>query len=120
MGLYENLASTALTQIADKGRSVTYRVKSDGTYNPATGARTGQTITETTVNMAFINYNRNEIDGEVIKTGDVKGLLASGVTPKPADEITDGTTIWRVINVNEIKPANVSVMYKLQLRQLYE
>jgi hypothetical protein len=68
----------------------------------------------------FLDYNRKEIDGEVIKQGDQKVLVpAQGLTIVPAvdDVLLRGAEIWSIINVNELNPNGQRILYTLQVRQ---
>jgi len=113
---YSGIASTAAAQIADKGRNITYTSVGIGTFNPATGSYTGETETDTTLKAVFTEFLENQIDGSVIKRGD-KQVLITDVTPKINDKITDGSDIYQVVNIKEIKPGDTACLYKLQVRR---
>lgn len=116
---YSSLASVSVAQIADKGRNVTYRIATQGTYDPQTDAITSQSTSTKTVKAVIINARQNEIDGTLIKKGDKFALIADDsltFTPKTNDVIFDGDE-YTVKNIKTVKPGNTVLLYKLQLRK---
>lgn len=117
---YSGLAATSVSQIADKGRDVTLTYKSTNIYDPQTDTNAEDSSTTQTVRMLITNYNKREIDGTLIKNSDRQGLLANdSLTRAPAqgDTVTDGTEVLTVKNIEEIKPGDTVLLYKLQLRK---
>lgn len=116
---YAGLAAVTIAQIADKGRAVSLVYKTQGTYSPTTDALTGQASTTQSVKMLITDFKRNEIDGTLIKNGDKKALLApDNLTraPKTGDQVIDDET-FTIESVNELKPGDTVLLYKLQLRK---
>lgn len=117
---YSRLAATSSAQIADKGRSVSLVFETQGTYAPATDTFTGQTSSSQTVKMVITNYRKNEMDETMIKIGDRQGLLAPDNllrAPKTGDTVTDGAETFAIVSIEEIKPGDTTLLYKLQLRR---
>lgn len=118
---YSRLAASSIAQIADKGRTVSLVYKTQGTYNPATGTFSGQTSTTQSVKMLITNFNKTEIDETLIKSGDRLGLLAPQTdltrAPKTADKVTDNSETFTIVGIEEIKPGDTVLLYKLQLRK---
>lgn len=118
---YSGLSAVAIAQIADKGRDVTFVYKTQGTYNPATDSFSGQTSTTQTVSMVITNYRKTEIDETMIKSGDRLGLLAPQTNltraPETGDSVTDGSETFSIVAIDEIKPGDTTLLYKLQLRR---
>jgi len=117
---YSSIAATALNQIADKGRTVVLVFKTQGAYDPTTDAAPVNSSSSQSVKMLLTNYNKRDVDGTLIKSGDKLGLLApSGLTraPKTDDKVTDGGESFTVKNVETIQPGDTVLLYKLQLRK---
>lgn len=116
---YTRSIATALRLITKKGQSVTITYRSGGSYNPATG---GLTVTETTATAYGVvsQFSASDIDGELIRKGDLLLVVAaSGITKPGADDdvtLADATK-YTIKNVIDVAPANESVIYKLQIRK---
>lgn len=115
---YSNMLTIAGTQIADKGRNVTYRAVTEGTYDPATNTRTSDTTTDTTIKAVVTDIKLKNIDGNLTQRGD-KMLLVAGdsITPDMADKIIDGSVTYQIVFIDEIKTGDTTVLYKLQVRR---
>lgn len=117
---YSGLLSTATTQIADKGRSITLIHKNQGSYNSATDSISGQSSSSETVSAVFTEYDQKDIDGTLIKAGDKRAMIsASGIASAPdtADQVTDGSLKYSIISVSTIQPGGTPLIYYLQLRR---
>lgn len=117
------LADTIKRLITKHGRSVTLKKLS---RTPTTSAKpwrgTGTTDdpdVTTTAFAVFIDYKNSEIDGEMIKAGDLMALVAaiSGVDLREYNVLTDGTEEWSIMDVELIKPGTIEFLYKIQLRR---
>lgn len=116
MSFYEDMARTSLELISEFGKNVSI-VNRSGAHNPIEGtvAIVKNTSTAKAVQQ---NYSVKEIDGTTIKKGDKKYLLAaSGLHEKPSVgmELVDEKN-YSIISVEEIKPADVPLVYFLQVR----
>lgn len=83
-------------------------------HNPLPGATTSEDCL-----AVLVNYKLREIDGTLIKTSDRKALVSTdGVSSVPTvrDQFQIGTDTYQVVNVSTISPADVAVMWNLQLR----
>lgn len=119
MGFYDNMTATALRQINDKGRTVTLRKPSAGTYVPGTDTYTAASA-DYSAKAVITSVNSGEIDGTIILAGDKRVLLAASalaVVPAINDIVLDGTEQLRVINVEAVKPGDTAILYKLQVRK---
>lgn len=117
---YSGLRNTAVAQVADKGRNVTFVYKSQGTYAPSTDTFTGRTETTQSVKMLIVNFKRKDDKEDLVKRGDRMGLLANDSltrAPKTNDQVLDGTETYTVTEVEEIKPGDTVLLYKLILRR---
>lgn len=118
---YATIASRALAQINDKGRAVTLRAVTQGTYSAASDALTGNSTADASIKAVITDLTEKDDDfGDLVERGDMKALIAaSGLSaaPKPADVLLDGSTQYRIINVLTVKPGSTALLYKLQLRR---
>lgn len=110
---YTSLASTASRLIIENGRTVKLRamVPSGPAWNPSF------TASDTDVKAVFTRYSTREIDGLVIQATDIKVLLSSSVVPDATMRLVDGSIDYSIVDVVEIKPGPVSVLYIVQARK---
>lgn len=114
---YTDLAAVATRLLTDKGQKVTLSRETSSSFNPATGVNTTATSTFSGYGAAF-DYNHNEIDGDLIKKGDIRFILEATTTvPLAGDITTIDSVIYRVMSVKKTSPAGTPVMYTLQLRK---
>lgn len=73
-----------------------------------------QTFTATGIKT---NYNPIEIDGTVIQSGDVQMVFSANVELKINDIVTIDGEKYLIKQPNPIKPADVLICYKAQLRK---
>lgn len=110
---YTALASTAERLIKENGRDVTIRSTTAGTYDPDTGV-SGGSVTDNIVSAVFFDVDERQINDNIIQRGDRVMLTAAPVGLE--DEVIDGDS-YQVINVENIKPGSVGVMYRVVLRR---
>ena len=115
MSLYSRLAATADKQIKDKGRDVTLRSVDEGSYDPQADSFTGQSNTDTIIKAVITNFQKDEVDGQLVLQGDKRALMTT--LPAINDKIIDGSTHYRVVSVEDIDPGTQAVLYKVQLRR---
>jgi putative alpha-1,2-mannosidase len=117
---YNQLALTAEKLIQDNGKTLTLSQKSGGTFTPSTNSFSGETTTNNTIYGVFEQVDRNRIDGQNVKKED-KIILATtetaSVTIQERDTIIDGSDNWQIVNVEEVKPADKVIYYRLQVRR---
>lgn len=116
---YSNIQATAQRLITKFGKDWAIRRNVKGTYNPSTNTRTTTSTENHTVKAVKTEYKNYQVDGEVIKRGDFKLLVEAkglSITPSTDDEIVDGTDIYQIINIKEIKPATITIYYEIQVR----
>lgn len=117
MSFYSDLAATAKQLLTDKGQVLTFS-RITGTYDPEAGEETGASTTTYTGNGASFNYNKSEVDGNIIQRGDIRLLLeATATEPVNEDTVVIDSIIYTVKNVSPTSPAGTVVMYELQLRR---
>ena len=122
MADYSKTAARADQSLRRKGGIVVLRRVATGAYDPGLG--TAPTITTDCEGTGFkINYEAEDIDGTLIKVGDLQLLLsplqrngAKMPLPISGDQLVIGTTVYMVGMVADLQPTDTSVLYTLQLR----
>lgn len=118
MTFYTGLASTASRLLTDKGQSVTFSRQTGGTFDPVLGAESGASTTTFSGYAAALSYNNAEIDGTVVKKGDVRLVIESTTaTPETGDQCTVDSVVYRVMMVEPVSPGGTTVINKVQLRK---
>jgi hypothetical protein len=73
----------------------------------------------------FIDFDKEDVDGTIVKRGDKRVLISAKDIDDEApanpniedyDIITDGSINWRIMNSNIIEPGNLRIMYDLHAR----
>lgn len=88
----------------------------------------GANIVSLTVLGVFIEFEKEDFDGSLVRRGDKRVLVAAKDTEdvqtgtenikiEDYDTLLDGTEVWKVITVGVIEPGNLRVMYDLQVRK---
>lgn len=118
MSFYPALAATASRLLAEKGQTISFSRLTGATFDPVLGSNSGGSTTTFTGNGAAFNYANAEIDGTVVQMGDVRLIVESTTTaPDVNDECTVDSVVYRVMNVEPIAPAGITVINKVQLRK---
>lgn len=119
MGLKETIASAVsagFTALGNLIETVTYKAQGVSLYDTSTGTFT-RVETSFSVSGIFVEYEKKEIDGAIVKVYDQKFLFQQAlltVKPKITDRLlrTDGRH-WEVMAVAE-DPAHAT--WELQMR----
>ena len=90
--------------------------KRQGVSNGYADATAG---TETSATAVFVEYRETEFDGDSIRRGDKKLLVAaSGIADLTTyDGVRDGTAEWRIVQCKVVKPGGTVLLYQFQVRQ---
>lgn len=114
---YEGLAVVAANLLDKYGQLISFSRQTGGTYDPILENESGASTTTFTGNGAAFNYNKSEVDGTVVKFGDVR-LVVETLTTEPAqnDECTVDGIVYRVMAVEPVSPGGTTVINKVQLR----
>lgn len=118
---YAKTATTANKLLARFGKSWTIKSITPGAYDTDTG-ESAPTETDATANAVLLDYSNNGMtnaENSLIQVGDKKMLVAAQGLPfviKAGDLCVSGAEQWRVINVQALKPADITVLYELQVR----
>ena len=113
---YSGLANTATRLINDFGGPVTLRVKTAGAYDSVTGV-SGDTFVDNVVTGVKLNFKNADIDGTLIKMGDVKVLLDGKFSIGNSDLIIIGTDQYEVIAPMPLEPGNTRLLTMVQCRR---
>lgn len=116
---YAATAKKAATMLKKTGTAMTLRVTTPGTYDPATGADSGETTTDYVCVGVLTNVSDYLTDGTLIQVGDKVALIGAtvAVRPKADDALVIGGDTWKVVNVKAVEPSGVPVLYKVQVRR---
>ena len=128
---FNNFRLLAERLIEENGRTITLVRKDQGNFvDPAKPWRGTTGASEVTVDVlgVFTEFEKELVDGNVVKRGDKRVLIAaksvedesqSGVNIKIEDynEVLDGTVRFRIVTAELIEPGPLRVMYDLQVRQ---
>ena len=111
MADYAGLAATANRLIEANGRTLTLRTfaPSGDAWNPTL------TPTDSSVIGVVLKFSAAEV-GDLVQADDKKILFSADVSPTAQDKIIDGSIVYSIVSVNEIKPGPTSVLYIVQAR----
>lgn len=115
---YSSFQSIAISEIANKGQSLTLTRVTTGAFNPATSEITGDSTADETIKAVVTEFKEKQIDGSTVQRGD-KLLLVSPDFDAPTlkDKITISGLEYSIINVDTVSPAGVDILYKIQVRR---
>lgn len=117
---YEQIAQDTLSTIQNAGTPVVVTRVNEGAFDPSSGNTLPGSEVTATGQGVLTQYKTMDVDGTVIKRGDMKLLLAaSGLALEPTtnDTVTIGSDVWTVLYVESVEPATVPVLYKVQIRR---
>ena len=119
MNFYERMQATANRLLKSKGQAITITRQTAGAYDPATGAATVTTTTQSGWGAVF-EYAAKNIDGNLIQAGD-KQLLLSAInaagTALTAPQVNDTVNVGGTITqIKTLSPAGTTVMFDCNLR----
>lgn len=113
---WDSVAADVALGLLEAGTTA-YIVRAGTPTGPAHNPTPG-TPSDLAVTVVYDKFRNNEIDGTLIKAGDLKILVAAGsVVPTVADGFKDGDgNQYTIINVTPLKPGGVVVMWEIQAR----
>lgn len=116
---YAAAATNTAAVLAKSGTTMSLRVTTPGTYDPATGAETGATTADYATVGVLTNDKAQFVDGTLVRSGDKVILMAASVAVRPltGHDVVVGSVVWRVIAVDAVEPSGVPVLYKVQVRR---
>lgn len=128
---YTNFRTLADRLIGENGRDLTLvrRDQANATdpAKPWRGSTEAATIS-TVVKGVFVEYEREDFDGSLVRRGDKRVLVAAkdvedetsgslNVKIEDYDHILDVGVRWKIITAELIEPGSQRIMYDLQVRQ---
>lgn len=114
---YDNLKASASRLLQSYGQQVSFSRPTDSSFDPVTGVTTpGVPVTFSGYGAVF-DYSDDELIDTLIERGDIRLVLEAGNVPEINDEVTIGSTVYRVMNVLTTSPGGTDVKYDLQLRK---
>ena len=112
---YLRMRATATRLLTENGR--TYPLTRGGsTTRDQFGKEVTTPVTMATVTGVITEYSSREIDGSLIATGDKKLAATFETEVRIDDRIEIDGKKWRVVQPNQVKPADVLISYNIQLR----
>ena len=66
------------------------------------------------------NYSQSERANTAIETGDMRAFISTAglsVAPKASDQIILAGVTWKVVEVEQIAPSGVAILYKARVRK---
>lgn len=121
-GFYEDIASTVLELMTEFGQRVTVQQQGPKTTNAngvtVPSAPVGMTTVGLLFDYAYRMYGNESIKGELINTADKQLYIApTPVAPKVQDKVLVAGSIWAIVNIKQVNPAGVPVLYELWLKR---
>lgn len=107
-------AELATELITENGSEMTLRTETVATGWPPVSTISDQTITAVRTGNVSDSQIRNS-DGR-IKMGDANMLMDSTIAPTEAAKIIDGAKEYQIIDIGEVVPGDVSILFKLVVR----
>ena len=113
--LYDRSLSTASKLLAKYGEK--YQVHRKGKVSIINGKEVAtESVTFTAMGIKT-NYNPIEIDGTVIQSGDIQMVFSADTELAINDLVTIDGEKWLIKQPNPVKPADILICYKAQLRK---
>jgi hypothetical protein len=117
---YDAMQTIGDDLIDNFGKTVTVRQEKSDTdkANPWEG-KTDDVQTYNT-KCAFIDIHEKDIDGTIVKKGDRLGYISpkgESFAIQLKHQIIDGSTTYKIMNVETINPAGTNLLYILRLRK---
>mgnify|MGYP003131731426 FL=1 len=113
---YTPITKSAEALITRFGEEFTFTRTTDGAYNPATGS-VAQTTATYKKYACVLDYTDADRAGQTVLQGD-RRMLAEGHSYEINDTVVIGSDIFKVINVDEIRPNGSDIVAaNLQVRK---
>ena len=116
---YTAIATSAQSQIEDAGLPITVTRSTVDSFDPALGYTVpGADIVATGYGVQPA-YSARDIDGTVIKRGDMRLLIGPelAIVPEVGDTVTVDSVTWHIVNVDNLTPAGTDLLYTCQVRK---
>ena len=79
-----------------------------------------RTLIDESTNCVFLAIDAKLVDGNLIRSGDMKVLaapLSMTLDPKMTGAITRGDESWSIVNIKELNPGGIKLLYTIQVRK---
>lgn len=116
---YVSLANTANRLIDENGRTISILTRSDTLPDSAKPWEPSALQNPVSAKGVFLDYTKSEIATGIVEQSDQRLLVAAkNLTGdiNTAQQVIDNSQTWEVINVREIKPADIIIYYEIQCR----
>jgi hypothetical protein len=118
---YLSIRAKAEAEIKANGVLVEFRKKPTTLLDPTKPWNGYEEANKKTEAYAiFTDYEIREIDGKSVMQGDKKVIVGASVFPngiKDFLQIIDSENAWQIIDFKTVKPANLAIIYKVQVRE---
>ncbi|WP_413724654.1 hypothetical protein [Sodalis sp. RH16] len=114
---YPRMQATTTRLLTKYGKTMYLERAGTSVIDPVTGDATASPPQSLLVTGIVQNFNRIEVDGTLILASDKKVTITAATAPLNGDFLQDGTTKWRIINIFDKTPADVTLCYQLQVRR---
>lgn len=128
---YANFRNLAERLIEENGRALSLVRRDQG--NPVDPAKPWRASTEAAeiivpVLGVFIDFEKEDFDGSLVRRGDKRILIAdksvideggsaANLQIEDYDHVLDGAVRWKILTANLIEPGTIRIMFDLQVRQ---
>ncbi|WP_257292211.1 hypothetical protein [Endozoicomonas sp. ONNA1] len=116
-GFYSQSAATASRLIKQFGKQVILARYGEKVCDPITGACVSGEREELLFNGIISAVKLSQIDGVNIMQGDRMLLLDNSQVPEDTDKVLVSLEEWQIINLEEVSPAGVAIVYRVQIRR---
>jgi hypothetical protein len=117
--LDERMRALALTQINAKGKTMTFKKVTDGTYDAATGTAT-PTSAPVACKGIIARPSSAALQREIARLGDQRVYVAAAAltsTPEPGDLLTIDGADWRIVAVFPYYSGELVALYDFNVRR---
>lgn len=114
---YSRPAATAKRLLDRFGQAGAISRSTPGGYDPETGP-TDPVELQSPCTVALLEFDNRQIDGELVKIGDRRALIAPDATfePDAGDVLTVASEVVQVVRNRPLKPAGVIVLHDCIVR----
>lgn len=114
---YSRPAATAKRLLDRFGQAGAISRSTPGGYDPETGP-TDPVELQSPCTVALLEFDNRQIDGELVKIGDRRALIAPDVSfePQAGDSLTVGSDVLQVVRNRPVSPAGVVVLHDCVVR----
>lgn len=114
---YSRPAATAKRLLDRFGQDGELSRSTPGGYDPEAGP-TDPVELQSPCTVALLEFDNHQIDGELIRIGDRRALIAPDVSfePQAGDSLTVGSDVLQVVRNRPVSPAGVVVLHDCVVR----